>query len=174
MRHKKFIEDPADVQDALDSWELDQSETVLHRTIYVDPKSRNKWEKYEFEWEGEPLFRIGLRRFPYPSIGETIQIALYSKFEDEVAGAAALLYEYDRQGQDVREPLLNSIEQVIHDISRDRFEAIYWRSEIFDPTNNRDVKGKSIGEIEADANHYRETATRAKALHARIIAAAGV
>ena len=109
-------------------------------------------------------YGIGLRNFPYPSIDETIEIALSSKFKDEVAGASALLYELDREGQEIRKPLLKSIEQIIPNISKDRFETIYWRTKIHDKTNNREIMGKNLSEIEADYAYYIQTAEHAEIL----------
>ena len=164
MTEKKFIEDQSEVRSKLQSFDLFQSETDQFEEIYIDPKTNQKWEKYDFEFEDQINYGIGLRYFPYCSIEETIEIALTSEFQDEVAGASALLWELDRQGLEIRVPLLNSIELRKPEITKDRFETIYWRTEIYDKTNNRETIGKKFEEIEGDSKYYSETSERAKKL----------
>lgn len=171
MTEKKFIEDQSEVRSKLKSLELFQLETDQFEEIYIDPKTKQQWEKYEFEYEDQMNYGIGLRSFPYCSIEETIKIALNSEFPDEVAGASALLWELDRQGLEIREPLLNSIEVRKSEITVDRFETIYWRTEIYDQTNNRETVGKKFEEIEADSKYYLETSERAKDLKEKITTA---
>ena len=171
MIEKKFIENQSEVQCKFLSLDLYQSETKQSKEIYIDPRTKQKWEKYEFEFEDQTNYGIGLRSFPYCSIEETIEIALTSEFPDEIAGASALLFELDRRGLEIREPLLNSIEVRKTEISMDRFETIYWRTEIYDKTNNRQTMGKKLEEIESDSMYYFETSERAKDLKEKITTA---
>jgi hypothetical protein len=168
MIEKKFIEDQSEVKQRLQELKLFQPKTEQFEEIYIDPKTNQKWEQYEFEIEYPINYGIGLRTFPYTTIDETIEIVLTSNSPDEVAGASALLFKLDRQGLDIRKPLLNSIEERSSEVSPDRFETIYWRTEIYDKTNNRKVIGKQFEEVKADSVYYIETADRAKELKEKI------
>lgn len=171
MTVKKFIEDQSQVKIKLTNLKLIQKETDEFEEIYLDSLTEEKWEKYDFEFEDQVSYGIGLRRIPYPTIDETIEIALTSNYNDEVSGASALLFEFDRQGLEIRDSILQRLEDNISNISIDRFDTIYWRTEIYDKTNNRETFGKSLEEIEKDSQHYISTSNRAKELKNKITTA---
>ncbi|MGV6860195.1 MAG: hypothetical protein ACWA41_00395 [Putridiphycobacter sp.] len=168
MTDKKFIEDQSEVRHKLQYLVLFQPESDKFDEIYIDPTTKQKWERYEFEFEDQINYGVGIRTIPYPSIEETIEIALNFKYPDEVAGASALLFELDRQGFEIRKPLLDSIEKQRSEILADRFETIYLRTKIYDKTNNRDTTGKKIEDIKMDSKYYIETANRAEELKGKI------
>ncbi len=167
MSSKKFIENQLEVKQLLQKLKL--CEVKNHQVeIYINPITNQKWEKYEFEFEDDGSTGTGLRCFPYCSIKTTIHIALNSDDTDEVDGAATLLYEFDRQGHEVRKPLLEAIEKRLAHISLDRFETIYWRTALYDKTNNRSIVGKKWAEIKKDASFFLETAEWANTLREKI------
>ncbi len=55
-----------------------------------------------------------------------------------------MLYVYDRKGVEVRSQLLQEIESRIEQISRERYEILYERMELYDVTNNRVQVGMSV------------------------------
>ncbi len=169
MNNRIFIEDQVLVKKKLQQLLLMQPTTKEHEEIYIDTSSGDKWEKYEFELNEQTDDAIGLRRYPYPSIEEIVSIASKSIYLDEVSGAAALLWELDRKGIKVRTHLLKELELMLNEISIERFEIIYWRTEIYDTTNNISLLDKSDQEIENDAAYYRLTALKAKELREKII-----
>lgn len=147
---------------------LIQEESREFGAVYVDLQTNNQWERYDFEFEDQFEAVTGLRRFPHPSVAQTIQIALSSPHRDEVSGAAAMLYVYDRKGLEVRSLFLQEIESRMEQIAKERYEILYERMELYDATNNRVQVGKSVQEIEQDAAYYRLTSLRAKQLKDKI------
>jgi len=169
MSNRVFIEEQTLVKEKLGQLVLFQPASKEYEQIYIDSSSGDKWEKYEFEYEEQNSPAIGLRKYPYPSIEAIVSIALTSTHMDEVSGAAALLWELDRKGIEIRTHLLQELESQLDEISNERFEIIYWRAELYDITNNRTILNKSFQEIEKDAAYYRVTASKANELREKII-----
>ena len=123
-----------------------------------------KWEKYFFEFCDTYEDGIGLRKHPYPSTEEIIRIALVTEYMDEVNGASGLLLERELDNVEFREQLLDEIEKRIDEISKERYDIIYDRAELYDVTNRREIVGKHYTEIEADALHYNQMSKKAKTI----------
>ena len=163
-----FIEDHSLVKTKLKHLVVSKDASDEFEDLYLDPKTKEKWEGYDFEFEDQMNAGYGIRKVPYPSMQETISIALNSTFMDEVGGAAALLHDYHFQGANVREPLLNLLEDQIHEISKERFETLYWRAELYDKSNLQPIMFKTYATIKKEANFYSDTAERANKLIEKI------
>jgi hypothetical protein len=168
MNNRTFIEDQTLVTKMLSRLNLIQEESRQCAALYIDTQTNEQWETYPFELEDQLDTVLGLRRFPNPSVAQTILIALSSPYEDEISGAAAMLYDYDLKGIEVRSQLLQEIEFRKEQISKERYEILYERMELYNFTNNRVKIGMSIQEIAQNAEYYIQTSLRAKRLKDKI------
>ncbi len=164
MADRYFIEEQSSVNILLKSLTPMDEHSGWQCELYIDKLTGQKWEKYLFEISDEQDDAIGLRRYPYPSTEEIIKITLTSQHPDEVDGASALLLDREYNKIEFREKLLSEIEKNITEITKDRFEIIYNRAELYDIVNKREVLGKSYQEIKADASHYIRMMEKAEEL----------
>lgn len=154
MIERTFIEDQELVAKILEQLDSTRATTGYNLEQYIDKKAGQLWESYEFELDGNEA--LGLRKYPYPDIYKIIEIALISTFMDEVAGACALLHQLEWNNRfEFREILLNEIYKRINSIEEQRMEIIFERTELSDFSNKRDVLGKTIYEVEDDAQYFQ-------------------
>ena len=131
--------------------------------IFFDRTSGQRWERYSFELDNEPVY--GFRRFPSPPFTDIIKIILSSMHLDEVSGACGFLLELEYNERfEFREKLIDSLEANIKTIETDRFEIIFDRTVLNSRLNKRDVLGKSIKEVMSDAEYFNTLASRAESL----------
>ncbi|MEP1487904.1 MAG: hypothetical protein ABJK28_05715 [Algibacter sp.] len=168
MQIRKFIENQDLVKTMLKDLELIQNSTVDFDEIYIDRATNQKWEKYDFEFLDQITNGIGLRIYPYPTVKTIIEIAINSIYLDEVAGASALLFEKDRLGENVREELILKLTKNLNKVSKEYFEIIYWRTEFYSNTNERDTMNKKYSEVQEDYDFYIQTANRIKKLRKKV------
>lgn len=103
------------------------------------------------------------------SISQLIELAITSKFIEEVIGASLELYNRELQDGDVfREELVNRLALLdltqLTDFDKKRLEIIIYESSLYDPLNRREVIGKSMSEIEEDAFFYRRISAVAQTI----------
>lgn len=165
---KTFIEEQQEVNELLGTLEPTGENVGYERELLTNPKSGEKWEKYLFEYEGEHIEGIGLRKHPPPSIKETIEIALFTEHDDEADGAAACLLDYDNEGK-FRELLIERLEKTVKQVSLERFEMIYNRAALYSNTNKRSIIGKHHTEVCKDSEYFVSLVNRAKALKLKYI-----
>jgi hypothetical protein len=90
---------------------------------------------------------------------------------DEVHGACALLHHLEWTDRlEFREKLLNEIEKNQKVIEYNRFKIIFDRTELSDYSNKRDVRGKTVKEVETDFQYFTELNRRAIKLKEKITA----
>jgi hypothetical protein len=168
MTERTFIEDQKLVSKMLDDLDSTGVTSGYGLELYVNPKDGQSWERYEFELDGNNVF--GLRKHPYPNTDKIIEITVNSKFMDEVDGACALLHHLEWNNRtEFRERLLNELR--ITRIEKLRFEIIYERAELSDSSNKRDVLGKTIDEIETDAQYFLNLTKQVNELKNEVTAA---
>jgi hypothetical protein len=159
---KYFIENQTEVSSILKSLEQTGTSTGYQTEILINHETNETWEKYLFELEGEEEDAIGLRRLPYPTIDETIIIALNSNFLDEVDGASAYLWNVDSDGS-IQEQIIEALEKR-NDLTSERIETIYSRAELYNQSNKRPTLGKHFSEVKKDHEHFIELSKRAQKL----------
>ena len=144
-------------------WKLKKlkEKTTFGGNLYLDKKTGEKWEKYEF-FRGRFNRCFGLRIFPYPSISETIEIILNSNKLYEVLGASQYLNTQEHKGSEYRKELIEKLEQKIKDIDKEKFEAIYFNANLQNNSNLRETIRKPQSQVDKDYNFYIEMFERAK------------
>jgi len=167
MTSKYFIEDQQDVGERLKTLSPTGERTGYYAELMVDSNNNEKWEKYLLELGDDHKEGIGLRKYPYPSILEAIDIALTTNYDDEADGAAAFLLEYEKDGE-FRELLIERLEQSANEITLTRFEIIYHRAELYSKLNRRPTKGKHISQIKRDYEYFVDLANRANTLKKKL------
>lgn len=144
-------------------WKLKKlrEKTIFDGNLYLDKKTNQKWEKYEFCGEGHSRY-FGLRALPYPSISKTIDIAIKSNKLYEVLGASSYLWTQEHKGNEYRKELIEKLEQNIKHIDKEKFEAIYFNANLENNANLKDTMKKPQSQVERDYNFYIEMFNRAK------------
>jgi hypothetical protein len=169
MNNRTFIEDPKLVSEILNQLDLTGKTTGYKLELLINQFDGQHWKKYEFEVAGNDAY--GLRKHPYPNTAEIIEIALNSEFMDEVDGACALLHHLEwTERLEFREKLLDKIERNQKGMDLNRFNIIFDRTGLSDNSNKRDVRGKTVEEVEADYQYFTELTNRAIKLKGKITA----
>jgi hypothetical protein len=114
-----------------------------------------------------------LKRLPEPSTEELIDIALTSSDRNDIIGASLELSERERYNKvDFREQLLNRLLKTdtsnLDEFEKERFRLVIYESDLYDPTNRRNIVGKHYSEIQMDADYYGTISEKAKKLLNRI------
>lgn len=157
MSSRTFIENQSEVSELFEQLEQDID------YIFINPMSGQRWERYAFEIDNEVVF--GLRKYPNPELETVIKIILDSDDMDEVSGACGFLSEREYEERfEFRQELIEALENNVRNIDSERFEIIYYRAVLSCRLNKRDVLGKSIEQVMADATHFEQLADRAEKL----------
>ncbi|MDX5436272.1 MAG: hypothetical protein LPK03_03720 [Pontibacter sp.] len=110
-----------------------------------------------------------LIRLPLPSTQDLIEIAVDSPFEDEaVAAVMRLLEEEAVEHKDFREKLVQRLGQIslesITQEQKQRLRKVITLSSLVDPTNKREVKGKTAEQVQKDAAYFKAVSERTRQL----------
>ena len=102
---------------------------------------------------------------PPPTTDELIDIALFSKYTDEVSVAAARLYfEEQTDKKEFRKQLVDRMNQIdfehLDEIEKERIKTIIQASQLTDRLNKREIIGKHFTEIQKDAAFFNSIADR--------------
>jgi hypothetical protein len=139
-------------------------------TIYLCPKTNEKWQKINVETEyhggGYPI----LFKLPDPRKLDLINILINSDNIDEIATSSALLVINEKELKDeFREELITELENRINqnDFNWNKFNSqkmktIIYETQLFDKTNRKPILGKKNSEIEKDHKFYLNISERAK------------
>jgi hypothetical protein len=106
---------------------------------------------------------------PRPTTEEIIETALTSDDHDEVQGAAhRLLIEEEEEMKDFRPGLVKQLQTIdIAKLSTEdnkRIRAIILNTHLIDKQNKREVVGKSISEVQTDADYFASVGQFAETL----------
>lgn len=135
----------------------------------VDKNTNENWlltrNESEHQGGGVPV----LKRLPEPTIDELINIAMTSLDTNDIIGASLELFERERYNKEnFRDKLLDKLLQVdtsnLTDFEKERLRIIIYESDLYDPTNLRDIVGKHYTEIQKDADYYRTISDKAKSI----------
>jgi hypothetical protein len=78
-----------------------KEKSILGNPLYEHRSGKQKWERYTYEKvEHLRITGTGYRRYPYPSTSELIEMAIHSNSNEEVAGAAGLLFQLEFHGKE--------------------------------------------------------------------------
>jgi hypothetical protein len=142
-------------------------------SFYTDGHTKEQWEltSYHSEYHGGGI--PVLKKLPHPSISHLIKIALTSKDVNDVAGASLELCEREKyNNENFREELLEKLQLIeiaeLSDLEKGRLKTIIYDSELFDPTNRREIVGKHWKEINQDGEFYKSVSEKAKKILTKI------
>lgn len=126
-------------------------------TKYFDDKTQQHWLKYVVDERGfsKNLMLVS----PAPTTDELIDIALTSKYPDEISAAATRLYiEEQTEKKEYRQKLIDRLNNIdtseLDKNEKERIETIIDASELTIRTNKRDIVGKHFLEIQKDADFF--------------------
>ena len=139
-------------------------------TLYLCPKTNEKWQKIYVETQYHGGERPVLFKLPDPRKSDLINIVLNSDDLDEIASASALLAVNEKElKEEFREELINAIENKINQKSFkwnepnfEKIKSIIIETQLHDKTNRRPILGKKNIEIEKDFKFYKDISERAK------------
>jgi hypothetical protein len=134
---------------------------------YVDNDGRH-WQKYMVDRDTGRYYNVVLIS-PRPTTEEIIETALTSDDHDEVQGAAhRLLFEEEEEMKDFRPGLVKQLQTIdIAKLSTEdnkRIRAIILNTHLIDKQNKREVVGKSISEVQTDADYFASVGQFAETL----------
>jgi hypothetical protein len=140
-------------------------------TKYIDKETGFYWLKYidDDRSSSENLMFIS----PPPTTHDLIQIALTSKYPDEVSAAAARLsIEEQFDEKEFRQMLMDRLNNVdtarLDKTERDRIKTIIEASKLTGRVNKREILGKHFSEIEKDAAFFNSIADNAANILSRL------
>ena len=126
-------------------------------TQYIDEQTGYYWLKYLID---ERSFSENLMQISPPMTTEhLIEIALTSRYADEVSAAASRLsIEEQFDGKEFRQLLIDRLNNFdisqMNKAEKDRIKTIIESSKLTDRVNKREIVGKRFSEIEQDAKFF--------------------
>ena len=134
-------------------------------TKYIDTTTGNQWLKYVVDERGFFVNLIFIS--PAPTTDQLINIALNTKYVDEISAAATRLnIEEQSEKKEYRQKLTDKLTTI--DISKlapsekERIKTIILASQLTDRVNKREIVGKHFSEIQADAIYFKVVADNAE------------
>ncbi len=134
---------------------------------YKDETTNEEWKltRYHGEYHGGGI--PVLQHLPEPTLEQLIDIAMNSQNTNDIMGASLELLEREKnKGEDFRDKLLNRLPTVdlnyLSDFEQERIKTVIIEAELTDPINRRNIIGKSLSEIQEDANYFRTISGKAK------------
>jgi hypothetical protein len=148
---------------------LTQTETIDGgwATKYIDKSTGHQWLKYVVDERGFFVNLIFIS--PSPTTDQLIEIALNTKFIDEISAAATRLYiEEQSDKREYRQKLIDKL--TVIDISKldttekERIKTIIQAAHLTDRVNKREIVGKHVSEIKVDADFFNSVADTAESI----------
>jgi len=140
---------------------------------YRDKYSTDQWvlTRYDAAYQGGGI--SVLKRLPQLTTDELIDVAMTSFDTNDVTGASIELSERERSNKEnFRDKLLIRLLQVdtsnLTGFEKERLKIIIYESDLYDPTNLRDIMGKHYDEIKKDAEYYQTISQKAKDILSRL------
>ena len=165
MTERKLYGDAKLIKELLGKMQLMEEAAGGWAAVYKDSASGKFWMKcYTTAGEQSTGGYELLIKLPLPTTTELISVAIISPHEDEaVAAIMRLLDEEALEGKDFRHLLVQQLEEMdLKEASseqKQRIRKIMTLTSLTDPTNKREIKGKTIEQLKADALYF-ETASK--------------
>lgn len=139
---------------------------------YAEKNTGQEWLKYSVDPDRGNHFNLMLINPPLTT-DQLIDIALMSKYRDEVSASAYRLHLEERyEGKEYRLNLIDRLLQInlkmLDHEEKERIKTIIQAGQLLDTSNNRDTLGKHYTEINTDANFFRDIADKAKTILAQL------
>lgn len=151
----------------LPQFELMETAEGGYAAVYKDPLDNSFWLKYYATAATPGGGYLTLMRLPAPATEKLIDIVVSTMFEDEaVAAVLRLLDEEAIEKKDFRQQLIEKLEQAVEkgDMRSPLAMKIIKFANLADPTNKREVVGKTAEQVQADAAYFAGIAERAERL----------
>lgn len=162
-----FIFNQVEIENKLNTLKKIQTTVDGWTEYYKDETTNEEWKltRYHGEYNGGGI--PVLQHLPEPSLEQLINIAMTSQNIHDIVGASLELSEREKnKREDFRDKLLDRLLMVdlnyLSDFEKHRIKTIINESELTDPINRRNIIGKSIFEIQEDANYFRTISESAK------------
>lgn len=148
---------------------LTQTETIDGgwATKYVDNSTGHQWLKYVVDERGFFVNLIFIS--PPPTTDQLIDIALNTKYTDEISAAATRLnIEEQSDKREYRQKLIDKLKTIdaskFDTVEKERIKTIILASQLTDRVNKREIVGKHFSEIESDAKFFNTVADTAESI----------
>ena len=167
MEERKLYGDARLIKELLNKMQLMEEAAGGLAAVYRDSGAGRFWMKcYTTAGEQSAGGYELLIRLPLPTTDELITVALKSSHEDEaVAAVMRLLDEEALEGKDFRHLLVEQLQgmklESIDPNQKQRIRQIITLTSLADPTNRREVKGKTIEQLQADAAYFEAVSKEA-------------
>ena len=157
-----FIEEENLVKSKLQSLNRTQDKTEEGNKIYIDRHSSQKWEKYEFfGGEDDRSWLTGLRIYPLPNNEDIFKLMLRTKYLSEIRIALTYVWIKYYKNEQVREQLLELLENSVNELSLERFEVIYEAFHLGEATNTRNIMNVPLDILKKDWEYFENLVNRA-------------
>ncbi|MBC5993554.1 hypothetical protein [Pontibacter cellulosilyticus] len=174
MEERKLYGDASLINELLSNMQLMEEAAGGLAAVYRDSGSGRFWMKY-YTTAGEQStggYEL-LIRLPLPTTDELITVAIISPHEDEaVAAIMRLLDEEALEKKDFRHLVVERLQEMtiesIDSSQKKRIRQIITLTSLADPTNKREVKGKTIEQLQRDAAYYEDVSKKALKLLDRL------
>ncbi|TPE43632.1 hypothetical protein [Pontibacter mangrovi] len=174
MQERKLYGDAKLLKERLSGMQLMEEAAGGWAAVYKDTVSGRFWMKcYTMAGEQAGGGYELLIRLPLPSTEELVELTLHSPHEDEaVAAVMRLLEEEAVEQKDFRQKLVQRLEELdlesIHKEQKLRLRKIITLTSLTDPTNKREVLGKTAAQVQADVAYFEAVSERARRLLRRL------
>ena len=174
MAERKLYGDAKLIKELLGKMQLMEESAGGWAAVYRDSASGKFWMKcYTTAGEQSAGGYELLIKLPLPTTSELITVAITSPHEDEaVAAIMRLLDEEAVEGKDFRHILVQQLEEMDLEKAtsdqKQRIRKIITLTSLTDPTNKREIKGKTIEQLKADALYFEAVSKKALGLLDRL------
>jgi hypothetical protein len=156
---RQLISDDKQIGLLCDQFQFIDEDFENWNKTYLDRETGIKWTLYYVDGSlhggGCPI----LGRQPLPDTNRLIEIALSSGSEDEVFAACRTLTDNEEtQKKEFRAELIERLEKIA---DKRRQAEVVKLTNLNSPLNMRDDLGKTIDQVNSNANHFRSIADRA-------------
>ena len=134
-------------------------------TKYIDNLTGHQWLKYVIDDRGFFVNLIFIS--PPPTTDQLIEIALNTKYVDEISAAATRLnFEERSDKKEYRQKLLDKLTTIgiskLDTTEKERIKIIILASLLTDRVNKRQIVGKHFSEIQTDSDFFNSVADRSE------------
>lgn len=161
---RRLYGDAGLIAQQLANMQLMETSVGDYAAVYKDPATGAFWLRYYATAAAQGGGYLTLMRLPAPTIGQLIDIAITTCFEDEaVAAMLRLLDEEAIEKKDFRELLVEKLEQQQPESEqqKQRLLRLIKLTGLDDPMNRREVVQRSRQQVEQDAAYFKAVAGKA-------------
>lgn len=162
LKERKLISDEKIIANLIETFELTSEDNQNWTKTYFEKNLNESWLSYYVNTSQNGGGKNILVKLPIPTTEKLIEIAINSKYEDEVLATCYTLTQNEEiEKTEFRLELITELEKIS---DRIRQQKIIKFTSLLNSLNRKDVLGKSLNEIELDRKYYKEIAERATKL----------